>query len=32
MLPADAAYGSPLGTRLPVVVVIVVRVIEAIAP
>jgi hypothetical protein len=33
MHPADAAYASPLGTRLPVaVVVVIVRVVEAIAP
>jgi hypothetical protein len=33
MIPADAAHVSPLGTRLPVaVVVVIVRVVEAIVP
>lgn len=32
MLSADFAHPSPLGTRLPVVVVVVVRVVEAVVP
>jgi len=33
MISANAAHGSPLGTRLPVaVIVVVVRVVEAIVP
>lgn len=32
MLPADATHVSPLGTRLSVVVVVIVRVVEAIVP
>jgi hypothetical protein len=32
MFSPDAAYASPLGTRLPVVVVVIVRVVEAIEP
>jgi hypothetical protein len=32
MFSPDFAYGSPFGTRLPVAVVVVVRVVEAIVP